>query len=533
MDQRRKFAISTPVTCVAVAVSVLAWVAYFGPSWPYRDSFAYLFILERVRGGHYSMVEFLRLRNNEHFVAFQYFVAAISLWISGFRTKVLLFESAILLLTAGVLILLTLQRSAVAKRFPILLPVAVMLSLLNLSQIGYLLWEFQIFWYIDFAFFAVSIYLIERFRLAAYPAVLLLCILSTGSEAQGAFLWISSGIHFLLLGKCDTDGRRWMRLERIVFCFHSLIFLAIALLLLNGSDSNRIIAPNIEPLAHRLVDHSIYYLKVLGGGFGLHNEKYALLLGAISLTAWLAQLRHSLLQTTLKPEDRVALLLSGTSMLWIAAFAVGREKYGAQWALGDFHASPMIVPFYMGIAIYALVALSACVRRASKALAVSAFAFALAPIATAYAYGYAYSSDARLTSMLAASASCDRGSYSHYLLLQLNGLPSQDPLYTVTIPDTDQMCAAQSFSKEAARLLAMPRQFQEIQSIDARDRYALRVLWDVYLTHADLRRTIKPSDPDLAKELLTFAYFDAKSGSLYEPGTLKRYSDVFLKLQGG
>jgi hypothetical protein len=528
--QSRKTDVASLVTSLAVGVCILLWVAYFGPSWPVRDSFAYLILMDGIRNGHYTIIDFLTLRNNEHFVAFQYLVAAITLWIFNFRTKILLIENALLLLTGGWLILRALRRSNVAANFPILLPLAVMLPLLNLSQVNYLLWEFQIFWYLGFALFAASIFLIEKFKFSAYPAVFLLCILATGCEAQGVFLWISSGLHLLMVGASERKGEWPSKKAVLIFIGHTLIFLSMAFLLLHGSHSQASM-PNGDSLALRLTQYVVYYLKILGGGFGIKIEKWALVLGSISLLSWMALLCYSLSRFRTEADSRIAILLSSTPILWIAAFAVGREKYGAPWALSEFHASPMLVPFYVGMTIFALMSLSSCRKLLSKIAALSLMAFALAPIATSVAFGYAYSQDARLTSMLAEAASCNRDDYSPYLLLHLNGLDGHEGLYAATLPYADKMCASQTANPEAIRLLATPPQFAEFKPSDERDRRALRALWEVYLTHADLRRAMTPTDPDLAKKLLTFAYLDAKTGSGYDQSTLGPYADVFLKLQ--
>lgn len=529
--QSRKADIASLATSLAVGVCILLWVAYFGPSWPVRDSFAYLVLMDGVRNGHYTIIDFLTLRNNEHFVAFQYLVAAITLWIFNFRTKILLIENALLLLAAGWLILRTLRKSNVAANFPILLPLAVMLPLLNLSQVNYLLWEFQIFWYLGFALFAACIFLVEKFKFSAYPAVFLLCILATGCEAQGVFLWVSTGLHLLMVGASEREDGWPSKKAVLIFLGHSLIFLSMAFLLLHGSHSQASM-PNDEPLALRLGQYVVYYLKILGGGFGIKIEKWALALGSISLLSCIALLCHSFRRFRTEKGSRIVVLLTSTPILWIAAFTVGRKKYGAPWALSEFHASPMLVPFFAGVAIFALMWLSSCRKLLPKISALLLLAFALAPVVTAIAFGYAYSRDARLTSMLAEAASCDRHGYSQYLLLHLNGLDGHEGLYAATLPYADEMCTSQSADPEAIRLLATPPQFAELKPSDERDRRALRTLWEEYLTHADLRRAMTPSDPDLAKKLLTFAYLDAKTGSGYDQSTLGPYADVFLKLQG-
>jgi hypothetical protein len=199
MVKNSKSRIATLTAFLSVAIVLVAWVAHFGPTWPDNDSYGYLLYLDLLRSGEIKPIQILWARSQEHLIAFHLSFALASLKLFDMRTKALLFENAALLLLAGWLLNLTLRRAEISRVFPILVPLIVALPLLNLSQTSYLLWEFQIWWYLDFTMLAATILLIERHGFRAYPAVFVLCAFATGCEAQGTFLWLSTGMQMLFV----------------------------------------------------------------------------------------------------------------------------------------------------------------------------------------------------------------------------------------------------------------------------------------------------------------------------------------------
>jgi hypothetical protein len=132
---------------------------------------------------------------------------------------------------------------------------------------------------------------------------------------------------------------------------------------------------------------------------------------------------------------------------------------------------------------------------------------------------------------LGSAASCHEGDFSRYLLQHLNGLDGHDDLYNATLQNRPQLCAVQPDSAQWLPLLRAPDLFEQLGRTDSQDRDALNVLWDVYLTHLDLRKAFLPSDPQLGTTLINFAAGDAKAGSPYESATLAPYAKIYLKLQ--
>ena len=83
---------------------------------------------------------------------------------------------------------------------------------------------------VDFLLLAASIYLVERFAMRSYLLVVVFSALATMSEAQGSFLWLSSGMHFLLLSRDEKAKRVSTKTGLAVMSVHCLIFSAAAVL---------------------------------------------------------------------------------------------------------------------------------------------------------------------------------------------------------------------------------------------------------------------------------------------------------------
>jgi hypothetical protein len=185
------------------------------------------------RSGHLGLKDLIFARNNEHLVAFHYAFAIAILQLFDLNTKVIVFANATLLLASGLMTYLAVRGSARTRVACLALPVLIVISLLNPSQTSNLLWEFQIWFYIDIALLAANALLVERFGFRAYPVVALLCLLATGSEAQGSFLWLAAGIQFFYTG-LSAKSRASMKAGALILAIHVCAFLAAAWLLLHG-----------------------------------------------------------------------------------------------------------------------------------------------------------------------------------------------------------------------------------------------------------------------------------------------------------
>lgn len=443
MEANKKTHVAALVVFSTTAIALFAWVTHFGPTWPDNDSYGYLFYLDLLRSGEVKPLQFLLARSQEHLIAFHLSVALASLKLFDMRTKALLFENAALLLLAGWLLQLALRRAKISRVFPILVTLVVALPLLNLSQAKYLLWEFQIWWYLDFAMLAATILLIERYEFRAYPAVFVLCVLGTGCEAQGTFLWLATGMQLLFVAM-QSDNRRLRIKGVVVLLTHTVLFLLAAWLLLRESHLHDPAYPGVQgTFVHKAVSHVAYFLKVFGGGFGINNESVALVFGAASIVLWAVFSTRAAFRRFASTESRVAFILISMPILWTMAFAVGREKYGVAWAFSDFHASPMLTPIYIGFSIYALEWITGGIKVSGRLVAYAIVAFSLLPIATAAPYGYAKSLAIRTRSEQAAAVSCNPQGFPRPLVLHLINLESHEQLYLTTRHFNKELCAVQ------------------------------------------------------------------------------------------
>ncbi|APH53566.1 Hypothetical protein GbCGDNIH9_0337 [Granulibacter bethesdensis] len=406
------------------ALILFFWIYHYGPIWPANDSYGFLRYINFISNGDSGLIDVIRARSNEHLIAFHLAVALATLQATGIWMKALIYENAILLLSSGIMLWFALRQSTIIKIYPFLTTMAVTLPLLNPSQTSYLLWSFQIWWYLDLAMLAGSFLLIERYGFRAYPAIFIICLLATGSEAQGGALWLSSGAHFFMISLRSREIRKGL----FIGLLHAILFVVAVWLTLLVSSTN---IPKPEK-AIGLLGHLIYFTKMIGGGFGNQNELFALITGAISLILWALLFIRSLSFNTV--EKRLGAVLTVIPLLWTAEFSVGRENLGVSWAFSDFHEAPMLVPFFIGISIYALDSLP---RKFASAVAT---AFITIPLMTGASWGYARSVEMRAISNLAAAANCSGIAVPRKDMLRLILLDNYGSIYDETANFVPQMC---------------------------------------------------------------------------------------------
>lgn len=507
---------------------LILWLVRYGPTWPYRDSFGYLFFLDEIEAGKVGILEFIAVRNNEHFVAFHYAAAISLLLLTGLQAKALMFANAALLIVSCCLIYAAVSSSVERRLAAIALPFLIAIPLINPVQTSYLIWEFQIWLYIDIALLAANCFLIERYGLKAYPLVVIFCIMATGSEAQGSFLWIASGIHILcVLVPARSASRRKAGLA--ILLAHSLIFLIAAWLLMHGKYiAAYAAAGQSQSLMEKLLHMVQYFVTLVGGGFGIRNPQFALLAGAVSLIFWAIGTAWSINQRFSTPLLRVAFILSATSLLWVAAFTVGRKSLGIDWAFGHFHASPLLLPFFAGIGLYGIAFLE---TQASVAIGAVLVSICIIPSFASIPFGYHRSVEMKANSLMTEDAECVDRNVSDYLKLHLNGIEGRPELYSEIERYREQLCSNIKDLDSLKGLVLMPTKWIKLSSGNPRDIEALSMLWSVYLTHGDLLSAFPESSPTNLDDLLRWAAGDAKNGSKYDRETLSPYADTYIALE--
>ncbi|MGF7136725.1 hypothetical protein P3T40_008238 [Paraburkholderia sp. EB58] len=517
--------ISTLLPFVAAAGLLAIWLAHYGPHWPLRDSYGYFYYLDRLHDGKLSFLDFLNMRDNEHLVAFHVSVAMLFLTVFTGATFPMVVANAALLLAFGAMIYATSRESVANLKVRTALAFLICVAILNPSQTSYLLWEFQIWLYIDMFFLAANVLLIERYGFKAYPIVVLTCLLASFCAAPGSFLWLAAGVHMLYVSVVGINRGHTKR-GAIIFISHICVFLLVTWLLLLGKYG---VPPHHanNGFLSGMLGHVTYGVTIIGGGFGIRNPSIALALGAFALVAWLVGMAASARGGFATALDRTAFITGGVSLLWAAAFVVGRESFGIAWAFGGFHASAMLIPFYVSIGLYAVSlwqhsALS--LRIAAPALAVicAASSFAAVP------FGHERSVEIKLNSLLAASEECGNLDLPFDVKLRLNGL--EGPLrnaYGDLARQRVKLCAHQPDLTGAIALVRLPLFFNELSGDDVRTAHALRTLWYVYLTHGDLQAAFPFADPANPQKLLRWAAGDAQTGSTYDQTVLGPYAEVY------
>ncbi|APG31109.1 hypothetical protein [Granulibacter bethesdensis] len=411
-------------TFFITGIILFAWVYHYGPIWPSNDDYGFLRYINFFSSGNAGLIDLIKARSNEHLIAFHLVVAMATLQATEIWMKALIYENAILLLSSGIMLWFALRQSTIIKTYPFLTILTVTLPLLNPSQTSYLLWSFQIWWYLDLAMLACSLLLIERYGFRAYPAIFIICLLATGSEAQGGALWLASGTHFFMISLRSKEIRKGL----LIGLLHAILFLVAVWLTM--------LVPNIHITKSEKVtsifEHLIYFTKMIGGGFGNKNESFALIAGAISLIIWVFLFTRSLTFNTI--EKRLGTVLTVIPLLWTAEFTVGRESLGVAWAFSDFHEAPILVPFFIGIAIYALDCLP------GKFAPSVASAFIIVPLLTGASWGHARSVEMRVLSNRAAAANCSGIAIPRKDLLRLSILDDYGYIYDETAHFVPKMC---------------------------------------------------------------------------------------------
>jgi hypothetical protein len=177
--------VSAALTAFLGAAVLLAfWTAHYGATWPFRDSYGYFHYLSLARSRALGLTDLISVRWIEHPVAFHFAFALAILQLFDVNTKVIVFANATLLFAAALITYRAVRDSASTRSGCLALPVLIVVSFINPSQTSYLLWEFQIWFYIDLALLAANTLFIERFGYRAYPSSRL--VLPAGHRKRGA-----------------------------------------------------------------------------------------------------------------------------------------------------------------------------------------------------------------------------------------------------------------------------------------------------------------------------------------------------------
>ncbi|CAL8476391.1 hypothetical protein [Caballeronia sp. S22] len=511
-----------------IASVVLAmWVQRYGPHWPSRDGFLYFEKYDALVDGKLSVAKFLSLKDNEHPIAFQ--IALASLFLKAFPGSVwsLMVANAVFLWGSAIILYAAVVSSITDQTRRVMLAVLVCAAILIGSQAGSLLWEFQLWFYCTLLLLALNILLVERRGLKLYPVVFLCCLLASGNEAQGTFLWLVSGLHvFHTASKRDSLTVR--RVGCAILIAHVAAFLSLMWVLLHGHYGG---SPD-HRVAVSVVDRIVYGIALVGGGSGVQNPSFSFVFGLLSMATWAIGTAFAVRHRFSSAIYRVAFLTTGLSLLWMAAFAIGRASFGIEWAFGEFHASQMMIPFYAGIGMYA-VAITNEAGVGPRVAAACLSAVCVAPVFTGIHFALDYSRFMKLNSLLAAAAECTDSGSTIEFKTRISGLGNMRKLYSSVVErHRDDLCSGQKQLNSGAQLLAPPGLFQQLSSGDIATGEALHDLWLLYLERQDVREAFPITDSTTPRRLLRWASGEAASGSTAGQGIFVRHADALQRAWG-
>jgi len=396
----------------------------------------------------------------------------------------------------------------------------IILLLFHPTQTNHLLWPFELGWFLITAFAFANIYCIERFGARALPLIVLTASCASLCSAHGIFLWLGAAFQFFLKAK---KPQAYIAPALLLIAF----FISVWLLKKHMSSAEGGFS------LHELPQLFIYTTHLYGSIFGIRDPQ--LLLPAGLCLEALAAIQIGLMlfrRGPLSALERTSLTLFFTSFLMLAAFGIGRMQNGLPWVLDKFHAAPLIVPTLVALAVAAGARLEGkgLLVWGRRGLAAVTVVFLGASIVSSLPFMTTMGSEARLHRGLAKHITCSHEA-SPYLLELINGGPGYLDLIKRDMPLLEPLCA-QAVPQDIADAAAFPAAFSEIISRNPAAEEPLKTLWEVYLSHFDLRRAFGAVPAQTPSLLLDFARQDARTGSRYESVALKRHQDYFLTEKG-
>lgn len=518
------------LVCASLFLLALAPFLYFHASnWPRADDFVIVDLFSKLKSGELSVVDVIKLKNQEHLLGIYYISA---LWLAaafGLNFALPIILNGLLILASVLLLAFTMRRHhTCALRWPAI--AALFMAIGNGTQVNHLLWAFELYWYVVLFLHILLIFVIEKYGSRAAVPVLVVCAASTLFGAQGQILWLTSAAHYWLRASSEPNSNR-----RVVFAVVAtklLAFSALAVMYVTNSSSGQ-----IGFLFDRLLSLPIFFLQLFGGLFGIRHPGLALVLGTLVVGITIVLLvRNWLIDRNEKPF-RVASSLVLFALIWAGLFAVGRSKLGIDWAFGNFHASVHLIPILLALALLACTGDSADSRGWSAASSV-ALTVPFVAFFTALTYAGPMSREVRDRTSVAMALTCHEGSSSNYAVLRLNGMSAHRELFERGSRVLYDLCRGSEASALAKRLLSPPDDLLRMMKTSEEADLALTRLWQVYVSSFDLQRAFSPWSPSLVADLLEFGYHTARSEAMYESAflgphraTLIQVRDEYLKVR--
>jgi hypothetical protein len=178
---------------------------------------------------------------------------------------------------------------------------------------------------------------------------------------------------------------------------------------------------------------SKYFTDLYGSLFGTRDTLLHLPLGLTLLgmpaACGLVPVRYSLGRI-----ERTGLMLALASFTFVAAFSLGRFKYGVPRVLDRFHAAPLLMPFGLGLALLSLCTFD--MTTGSRAIAVFPCIFLLASTITSAPYALQLARESQVNRTLVMRPSCPPGT-DERLLTTVNATQANVNLLRQKLPTLD------------------------------------------------------------------------------------------------
>lgn len=493
---------------VAGAVAVFYHAHSF--NWPLAEDYIYLTFYHFIVGEHGELSQILLLHQGPHPMAVEIGLGIALMRIFGVGVVSLKITNYLLMLTAALLLALRVSRDLKTVLLRIAVwPLMVILffhpiqtdSLQKPADMGWLLVSFLL---------VADAVAIEYFKTPA--AALPGAIIGTLCFAQGNLLSLVAALHSLLLPGPWKKRVGWAVALVVMFAAVGVFSMRIRF---GHSDAMDVVnvSAGVVPLAR-------YFVELLGSLFGSRSPLVLIVLG-LALIAIAVAFISARFKATLA-ADRIAFCMIAYGLLATVMFTAGRFHFGLPWVLSAFHASALIVPFAVGIAILAMRLADSGNRGGWVVLA-----FMMTSVVTALPYGLQRARESNEQREVAMTLSC-HGGLSEDMFRAVNGVPPDDPEAQDDLPELRHLCD-QKISEATAHMMQLPQSFQTIIAKDETARAPLEILWRLYLFHFDLQEAMPFGQQDASIRLLNWARANALSGANYDP-MLDAYRPYFRSL---
>ncbi|MEP9367953.1 hypothetical protein [Xanthobacter sp. VNH20] len=504
-DRLARFAPLATIVLLSAAVFIVILLNRI--DWPIIDDFSLIIWHKGYAEGNTTLLNMLKFTNGSHPLGLLAIISAISFELFGISITPLILMSVVCIVVSASLLWFAFGIQRDDGLSPIFIAAAFVPILFHPTQIKHLMWGFELSWFMILLALAACVFLVERGGrwVALSPLIAAAACLSS---AHGIVVLPCLALHLWL--KRDAPYR-W---PLIAVCALASGVAAVSLARLSEQSAAR--APDLITLLS-------VYAGVVGGAFGFKGHGLSISLGVLLLACCLFIGIHVVRSLrTLTPVDRVATVLIAGSLMMVAAFTAGRSAYGLVWALGTFHAAPMMAPMLLAIFVWFLIV--GCARR--PALSIAAVVFVLASTLTSLPYAVSEARAMLARQQIALLISCDRGQLAEFSSAVNFGTDAYAASMRRAMVPLHPLCG-QPVPQQIQEMVRFPDLYRTMIAADPRAEMPLRSIWEFYIMSPDLQRMFGSSGEERAMRLLDWATTQAKVGHIFHLDYQKSGEEYF------